>query len=263
MADFTTTFLGTGTSMGVPMIGCDCQVCRSPDPRDRRTRSSVYIETPEAAFVIDTGVDFRAQALREKIARLDAVIFTHSHTDHIMGLDDLRPFCFGDRTLEVFASAATLADLRRVYEFVFSGKNLYPGYLRLRAHEVHAPFAIGQTAIAPLPVPHGRSTTLGYLFSREGRPLFAYLSDCHAVPPEIVEEVRGVDTLVLDTLRHQPHPTHLSVSQACAIAAEIQPRATYLTHISHELGHAATEAGLPENVRLAYDGLILKWGAAA
>lgn len=259
MADFITTFLGTGTSMGVPVIGCDCAVCHSRDPRDRRTRSSVYVQTPETAFVLDTGADFRAQALREKIRRLHAVVFTHGHTDHIMGFDDLRPFCFGGETLDVYASPITLTDLRRVYQFIFSGKNRYPGYLRVRAHEVEAPFAIGQTLITPLPVPHGRSITFGYLFSRAQRPLFAYLSDCHEVPPAIVEQVRGVDTLVLDTLRDKPHPTHLSVAEALAIAAEIRPRVTYLTHLSHELGHVATEARLPAEVRLAYDGLTLAW----
>lgn len=259
MADFTTTFLGTGTSIGVPVIGCDCAVCQSCDPRDHRTRSSVYIETPETAFVVDTGTDFRAQALREKIRRLDAVVFTHGHTDHMMGFDDLRPFCFGGQTLDVYASAVTMGDLRRVYEFIFSGKNLHPGYLQIRPREVETAFTIGQTTLTPLPVPHGRSVTFGYLFSRANHPLFAYLSDCHEVPAAIVEQVRGVDTLVLDTLREKPHPTHLSVAEACAIATEIGPRMTYLTHLSHELGHEATEARLPASVRLAYDGLKLAW----
>ena len=148
------------------MIGCDCAVCRSPDPRDKRLRSSVYIETPETAFIVDTGTDFRTQALRENIRRVDAVVFTHSHTDHIMGFDDLRRFSWQRGSMPVYASAKTMADLERVFMFAFKGTNPFPGYLKPEPHLVNGPFFLGETKITPLPVPHGKAEVNGYLFSR-------------------------------------------------------------------------------------------------
>jgi phosphoribosyl 1,2-cyclic phosphate phosphodiesterase len=162
----TLTFLGTGTSQGVPMIGCDCDVCRSPDPRDNRLRSSIYIETPECSWVVDTGTDFRTQALREDIRRVDAVVFTHSHTDHIMGFDDLRRFSHARGSMPVYASAETMRDLERVFEFAFNPSNAVPYYLKPEPHVVDCPFKLGETLITPLPVPHGASIVNGYLFSR-------------------------------------------------------------------------------------------------
>ncbi len=257
MGDFQITFLGTGTSQGVPMIACDCPVCSSSDPRDRRTRSSLYIETPEAAFVVDTGPDFRAQCLRERVRRLDAVVYTHSHTDHIMGFDDLRRFCdlLAGRDLPVYASPDTMADLQRVFRFAFDGTARFPGYLRPEPRPVTETFRIGETSITPLPVPHGRINVNGYLFARGGRKLFAYLSDCKAVPELVRERIAGVEVLVLDALRHRPHPTHMSLDEALEVSAALRPRATYLTHLCHDLGHAETEKILPGNVRVAYDGL--------
>lgn len=252
----TLTFLGTGTSQGVPMIGCDCDVCHSIDPRDNRLRSSIYLETPETAFVVDTGTDFRTQALREKIRRVDAVLFTHSHTDHIMGFDDLRRFSWERGSMPVYAAAETMADLTRVYQFAFDGSNQWPGYLKPEPHVFRGEFSLGQTRVTPLPVPHGRSEVNGFLFSREGKKLVAYLSDCSEVPAEIIRKIEEVDTLIVDALREKPHPTHLSVAQALAVAAQVRPRMTYFTHIAHELP-ATYEENLPANVRLAYDGLKL------
>ncbi len=171
------------------MIGCDCEVCHSADPRDQRLRSSIYVETPECAWVVDTGTDFRTQALRENIRRLDAVVFTHSHTDHIMGFDDLRRYSHDLGSIPVYASAETMRDLERVYEFAFNGLNRFPGYLVPEPHVVDGPFQLGETLLTPLPVPHGNSTVNGYLFSRKGEKLVAYLSDCSAVPDEIVREI--------------------------------------------------------------------------
>ena len=171
------------------MIGCDCEVCHSTDPRDQRLRSSIYVETPECAWVVDTGTDFRTQALRENIRRLDAVVFTHSHTDHIMGFDDLRRYSHDLGSMPVYASAETMRDLERVYEFAFNGLNRFPGYLVPVPHIVDGPFQLGKTLLTPLPVPHGKSMVNGYLFSREGEKLVAYLSDCSAVPDEIVREI--------------------------------------------------------------------------
>lgn len=255
MGQLTITFLGTGTSQGVPMIGCDCAVCTSKDPRDRRLRSSIYVETPEAAWVIDTGADFRAQALRENIRRLDAVVFTHSHTDHIMGFDDLRPFCPKGRPIPIYASAPTMRDLERVYVFAFNGENRFPGYIHPEPHVIEAAFTLGATVLTPLPVPHGRTTVFGYLFSRGGERLAAYLSDCKAVPPPVIERIRGVRHLIVDALRHKPHPTHLCVDEALAVARQVQPERTWFTHLCHDLGHAETEKTLPPGVGIAFDGM--------
>ncbi|HEV2842261.1 MAG TPA: MBL fold metallo-hydrolase [Chthoniobacterales bacterium] len=251
------TFLGTGTSQGVPMIGCDCEVCHSADPRDQRLRSSIYVETPECAWVVDTGTDFRTQALRENIRRLDAVVFTHSHTDHIMGFDDLRRYSHELGSIPVYASAETMRDLERVYEFAFNGLNRFPGYLVPVPHVVDGPFQLGETLLTPLPVPHGNSTVNGYLFSRKGEKLVAYLSDCSAVPDDIVREIAQVKILIIDALRHKPHPTHLSVSQALEVAERVRPAQTLFTHICHELPQSS-EAELPPGVGLAYDGLKLR-----
>ena len=250
------TFLGTATSLGVPMIGCDCEVCHSSDPRDKRLRSSIYVETPEYAWVVDTGTDFRTQALRENIRRLDAVVFTHSHTDHIMGFDDLRRYSHDLGSIPVYASAETMRDLERVYEFAFNGKNRFPGYLVPVPNIVEGPFQLGETTLTPLPVPHGRSMVNGYLFTRAGRKLVAYLSDCSAVPEEIVQAIAEVEVLIIDALRHKPHPTHLSVAEALEVAAKVRPGRTLFTHISHELAQAS-ETDLPDRVGIAYDGLQL------
>lgn len=240
------------------MIGCDCEVCHSTDPRDQRLRSSIYIETPECAWVVDTGTDFRTQALRENIRRLDAVVFTHSHTDHIMGFDDLRRFSHELGSLPVYASAETMRDLERVFEFAFNGLNRFPGYLFPVPHLVNGPFWLGKTLLTPLPVPHGGSIVNGYLFSRNDEKLVAYLSDCSGVPDLVVAQIAGVRTLIIDALRHRPHPTHLSVSQALEVASKVGASQTLFTHICHELPQAS-EAELPPGVGIAYDGLKVRY----
>lgn len=257
MPDLEITFLGTGTSQGVPMICCPCPVCLSDDPRDKRTRSSVYLKTPETAFVVDTGPDFRTQCLRERLCSLDAVVYTHSHTDHIMGFDDLRRFCdvHPDNRMPIYASPETMADLQRVFRFAFDGSARFPGYVNPEPFLVDGPFRLGELDVTPLPVPHGRITVFGYLFSRAGRKLFAYLSDCKAVPEPVRELILGVEVLSLDALRHRSHPTHMSLDEALEAAAAVRAGRTWLTHLCHDLGHAETEQGLPENVRIAYDGL--------
>jgi phosphoribosyl 1,2-cyclic phosphate phosphodiesterase len=254
----TLTFLGTGTSQGVPMIGCDCAICRSSDPRDQRLRSSVYIQTPETSFVVDTGTDFRTQALRANIRDVDAVIFTHSHTDHIMGFDDLRRFSYQRGSMPVYASAETMRDLERVFQFAFNAGVPVPYYLKPEPHVVSGPFSLGSTRITPLPVPHGDSIVNGYLFERNGVKLVAYLSDCSAVPDEVAGQIANVKALIIDALRHKPHPTHLSVDQAIEVARRVQPAQTYFTHVCHELPQAA-ESEFPANTHIAYDGLQLEF----
>jgi phosphoribosyl 1,2-cyclic phosphate phosphodiesterase len=238
------------------MIGCDCDVCRSSDPRDKRLRSSIYIQTPESSFVVDTGTDFRTQALRENIRHVDAVVFTHSHTDHIMGFDDLRRFAYARGSMPVYASAETMRDLERVFEFAFKALNPFPGYLKPEPHVIDGPFELGSITITPLPVPHGDSIVNGYLFARGGEKLLAYLRDCSGVPNAIVDLIAKVKVLIIDALRDKPHPTHLSVDQALEIASRIKPNETYFTHIAHELPQSA-ESRLPTGTHIAYDGLKL------
>jgi phosphoribosyl 1,2-cyclic phosphate phosphodiesterase len=251
------TFLGTGTSVGVPMLCCDCAVCCSTDPRDNRSRASIYLATPEGAYIVDTGTDLRTQCLRENIWQVDAAIMTHAHTDHVMGFDDLRRFAATrGGCMPVYASAETMASLERVYDFAFKTDNPWPGYLKPEPHVICGPFSLGKTLVTPLPVPHGSSETYGYLFSRQNKKLVAYLSDCSGVPDEIARKIKGVQLLVIDALREKPHPTHLSVNQALEVAQRVQPVRTLFTHICHELPQSA-ETNLPPGVGIAYDGLMV------
>jgi phosphoribosyl 1,2-cyclic phosphate phosphodiesterase len=253
----TITFLGTGTSHGVPVIGCECAVCTSADPRDQRTRAAIHVSTPEADWVVDTGPDFRQQCLREKIRAIDAVVYTHSHTDHIMGFDDLRVFCHGGRDLPIYASAQTMSDLERVFAFAFNGQNRFPGYVRPVPHIVNGSFMLGETELTPLPVKHGRVEMHGYLFSRAGRKLAAYLSDCKVVSEMAAAAIRGVPVLIIDALRQREHPTHMNIAEALAFSREVGAERTFFTHLCHDLAHAETEAQLPGDVRVAFDGLKL------
>ena len=259
MSEITITFLGTGTSVGVPMIGCDCEVCTSDDPRDQRYRSSIHVATPEASWIVDTGPELRLQCIREGIAHVDAVIYTHAHMDHVVGFDDLRRFSIGgDATIDVHATEACMDDLKRMFAFAFDGTNRYPGYIKPEPHVIDGPFTLGETEIVPLPVTHGRLETIGFLFKRGGEKLAAYLPDCKTVSPEATEQVRGVDTLIVDALRPSEHPTHMNITEALAFSQEVSAKETWLTHIAHEVSHAAVEAELPEGVLIAYDGLKLQ-----
>lgn len=256
------TFMGTGTSTGVPMIGCDCAVCRSADERDKRLRCSLWMQTPELQWVVDTGPDFRTQCLRAGIQHLDAALITHPHTDHIMGFDDLRRFTFGeDQLLPVYGSPETLDALRRVYDFAFSGENRYTGYLKPDPREVRGPFLLGTTSITPLPVEHGRVRTTGFLFQHLDGPRVAYIPDCKIIPPETLILMQDVDVFIIDALRRREHPTHFNVAEALAAARAMRARQTWLTHLSHELSHAELEAELPPDARVAWDGLVLEFPA--
>jgi phosphoribosyl 1,2-cyclic phosphate phosphodiesterase len=259
MSKWSVTILGSGTSQGVPMIGCPCAVCASTDPRDQRTRSSIFIATPEANLLVDATPELRVQALREKLNRVDAVLFTHAHADHIMGFDDLRRFCdLRGGALPIYGSPETLGQLQRIFYYAFDPKKTVPGYVHVTPHVVTKPFELGGLAITPLPVPHGAVSTYGYLFSRGGRRLFAYLSDCQSVPADVAETLRGVEVLIIDGLRDLPHPTHLNVSGAIEVAREIGARQAYLTHQTHDKTHAERERGLPTGVGVVYDGMKLE-----
>lgn len=260
MADFELTFLGTGTSLGVPMIGCACAVCQSTDPRDQRDRASIFIRTPELCFIVDTGPDFRRQCLRNNIRHIDAVLITHPHSDHIMGFDDLRPFTFGaDASIPVYASEETMEGLRHTFHFAFDGRNRYIGYLKPEPYLITGPFQLGETTITPLPVEHGRVTTTGFRFDRTGMKPIVYLSDCKRIPDTTLELMMDCGVLIIDALRYREHPTHLSVEEAIAVARQVRAEQTFFTHISHDLGHAAVEAHLPPDIRIAFDGLRLEF----
>ena len=263
MPSLDLTFLGTGTSHGIPVIGCDCPVCRSTDPRDHRTRTSLLVKASDLHFVIDTSPDFRGQCLREGVSRLDAALFTHAHTDHIMGFDDMRRFCeLQDLKMPVFASATTMEGLRNTFRYAFDEPQPWKNYLRLAPEVIDGPFQLGETEVIPIDLPHGKFTSTGYVFLRGGRKLLAYFTDCAEVTPEAVEVARGVDVLILDALRERPHPTHMTIDQALEAAAVIAPGASYFTHLCHDISHAALEAALPVGRHVAHDGLTLTTGGA-
>lgn len=247
------TFLGTGTSVGVPRIGCHCAVCRSPDPRNQRLRCSILMQEGDQHVLVDTPPDLRTQALRFGVERVDAVVFTHAHADHLHGLDDVRCFCLErDAPLPCYADERTAARIRHVFDYAFVSGHV-SSVPQLSVHLIDGPFAVGNLRVQPVPVCHGRLPVLAF---RVGG--FAYATDCSSIPPESVEQLRGLDTLVLDALRLRPHPTHFCLEQALAAVEALSPRQAFLTHIAHDLEHTATSGRLPSRVRLAYDGLVLE-----
>jgi len=253
-------FLGTGTSVGIPVIGCHCAVCRSPDPRNKRRRSSLYVESGGTHIVIDTSLDFRDQALTFKVPRVDAVLVTHSHADHIFGLDDIRRYnTMQGAMIPVYASAETVADLRRIFDYV-RVDNPEPGVFRpmLEFREITAPFAIGTVRVEALPVSHGRSVTFGYRLESEGRTV-GYIPDCKEMPEATLSRLRGVDVMILDGLRHRVHATHLNVAAAVEILRRIGAKHSYLTHMCHDLEHEQTQESLPAGLFVSCDGMTLDW----
>ncbi len=259
------TFLGTGTSMGVPTLGCDCAVCTSPDPHDRRLRPAVLVRWTEQgpdraierAVVVDTGPDFREQALRSGLKHIDAVFYTHSHADHILGLDDLRPLSFsamreGNGPIPLYASAETRKVLERIYEYTFSPEATYPTRAKVDLLKLGKGATVHGVEFVRVPVMHGDLEIVGYRFGRT-----AYLTDVSAIPESSFALLEGVELLVLSALRYKPHPSHATVEQAVNWSQRIGAKQTWLTHIAHELGHEATNRILPAGVALAYDGLTV------
>lgn len=245
------TMLGTGTSFGVPSLACDCAVCTSSDPRNHRTRASIYIETDRAAVLVDTATELRLQALRARVRRVDAVLFTHAHADHIGGLDDLRRFA-DPGPLRCYGDLPTRAALLRRFDYAFQPP-AWPGAApHLEYEPVFGPFRIADQLVVPFELPHGGQSVLGYRLGA-----MAYATDCNGVPAAARERLRGLDLLILDGLRFTPHPTHFTVPEALAVIEDLRPRRAVLTHLSHEVDHATVSATLPSGVELAYDGLTL------
>jgi len=245
--------LGSGTSMGVPTLGCDCAVCTSSDPRDTRTRPSIAVQWDEHTVIIDTGQDFHQQALREHIRHIDAVFYTHAHADHVLGMDDLRPLSFRHPSgLPLYADDATAAVLHRIFDYTFSPDAKYPTRARvdLRPLNDHESVEIAGLCFQRVPVLHGDMTIAGYRFGPA-----AYLTDMNAIPDTSLPLLEKLDVLIIDALRWHHHPSHNNVEQALGWIERLAPRRAFLTHIAHELGHAETETALPTNVRLAYDDL--------
>jgi len=246
------TVLGSGTSSGVPTIGCTCEVCSSPDPRDRRLRPSILVRYEGHGILIDTTPDFREQALRARIERIDAILYTHSHADHILGLDDVRPFNYRQRSsIPIYGMDETLEAIQRVFRYAFDEGPRESAVPRLDLRSLNGePFELFGQQFTPIPLVHGKSTVLGFRFGRA-----AYLTDHSEIPEESKAKLRDLDVLFLDALRHRPHPTHSTVEKSIQTAQELKPSRTFFTHICHDLHHQKTEAALPPGVHLAYDGL--------
>ncbi len=253
---FSVEFLGTGTSTGVPMIACDCAVCRSPDPRDKRLRPSILIRADTGNILVDTTPDFRTQMLRAGIERIDGVLITHAHADHIFGLDDIRQFNWRQgRPMPIYSTAGTLDHLRRVFDYCFRETQAGGGKPQLELVEIRPgeAFPLAKRTILPLTVWHGQMPVLAFVIDGA----FGYVTDVNRIPAESYAALRGLDSLVIGTVRHEPHPSHFGLQEALDALADLAPRRGFLTHLSHHFGHEAVSKTLPQTVALAHDGLVV------
>jgi phosphoribosyl 1,2-cyclic phosphate phosphodiesterase len=247
------TVLGSGTSMGVPTIGCDCAVCRSSDPNDRRTRPSVLLEYNDKIVLIDTTPDFREQAIREHIRNIDAVLYTHTHADHILGIDDLRPLSFRrPEKIPLYAQPEAAKFIRNMFSYIFDAEYKYGGLARVELKPISGAVELFGARFEPIKVIHGDTGIIGYRFGSA-----AYLTDFSEIPEESFSRLNDLDILFLDALRHKPHPTHSTVDNSLRAVERVKPKRAFFTHICHDLPHEATNATLPPHVRLSYDGMKL------
>jgi phosphoribosyl 1,2-cyclic phosphate phosphodiesterase len=252
----TLTVLGSGTSMGVPTIGCNCSVCHSIDPHDRRTRPSVLIEYNGHAILIDTTPDFREQAIRENICHLDAVLYTHTHADHLLGIDDLRPLSFRHRPnrLPLYAHPEAAEFIRNMFRYIFAADYKFGGLPLVEMKPLEGPLQLFGATFTPIILIHGEAKIYGFRFGSA-----AYLTDHSEIPEKSLTQLQELDVLFLDALRYKPHPTHSTVENSLKVVERLKPRRAFFTHICHDLPHHATNASLPENVRLCYDGMKLEF----
>jgi phosphoribosyl 1,2-cyclic phosphate phosphodiesterase len=251
-------FLGTGTSQGVPMIACDCGVCTSTDPRNKRTRASIHVVMDGLHVQVDAAPEFRLQCLAQNIRKLDLFILTHGHADHVVGMDDLRRFCdlIGGEALTVYSTEEGRRRVNAVFPYAVADRPIARGYAAFKLAAMPARMELPQGTIESVTLPHGSAATLGLVFvERSSGKKFVYYTDCKSVPADALALARGADAVVLDGLRPMPHPSHMSIAEAVAVAEQIGAPRTWLTHLTHISDHAETEAGLPAAVRLAYDGL--------
>lgn len=257
MPEVTITVLGSGTSMGVPTLGCDCSTCHSTDPRDNRSRPSIMLQYAGRTVLIDTTPDFRQQALRERIERIDAILFTHSHADHIMGLDDVRPLNLKQKqVIPIYGSQETLATIQGAFRYIFENENPESTVPKLSMHPLgDEGIELFGVRFEPILLHHGRGFVYGYRFGSA-----AYLTDHSVIPDASLAKLTSLDVLFLDALRHKPHPTHTTVARALEYVEEIDPKRAFFTHLSHDLPHEETERNFPARVRLAYDGLRIRVG---
>lgn len=248
------TFLGTGTSQGVPVIACTCEICTSLDYRDKRLRSSILVETEQYAIIVDTGPDFRQQMLRERVSKLDAVLFTHAHKDHTAGMDDIRSFNFHQRKeMPLYGQAMVLDQIKTEFAYIFSGSK-YPGIPQVKLNAIeNEPFQINEKEIIPVEVMHHKLPVFGFRFDK-----FTYITDANYISEEEKKKIKGSDVIVLNALQKSEHISHFTLDQAVELLQELQPKEAYLTHISHKLGlHSEVSKELPENIHLGYDGLTI------
>lgn len=250
------TVLGSGTSMGVPTIGCNCAVCHSSDPHDRRTRPSVLVEYADKVVLIDSTPDFREQAIREGMTKLDAVLYTHAHADHILGLDDLRPLSYKHLPgkLPLYAQAMAAELMRRMFRYIFDADYKFGGLAQVELNIINGPVDLFGAQFVPVTVMHGDAPIIGFRFGTA-----AYLTDFSQIPEESFTQLKDLDILFLDALRYKPHPTHSTVENSLRIVERLAPKRAFFTHICHDLPHEATNATLPPNVRLSYDGMKLEF----
>ena len=247
------TFLGTGTSYGVPVLTCTCPVCTSGDPKNKRTRSSLWLRWKGISLLIDTATEFRLQALKAGLRRVDGVLYTHCHADHVFGFDDLRVFSrITGRRVPVYGNAATISELREVFAYIFRQIQRHEDRPWIETNVVDGPFQVGQVLVQPVPVLHGELPIFGY---RVGS--LAYITDCSHIPPASLEMLRDLDLLILGVVGFNPHSSHMHLDQALALVRELEPKQTYFTHISHLLDHNTVSKTLPPGVHLAYDGLTI------
>ena len=247
-------FMGSGTSMGVPTVGCECRVCSSEDSRNKRTRPSLLVRTNDKSILIDTATDFRAQAIREGLKKVDAVLYTHSHADHILGLDDLRPFNFWQKKhIPCFGNETTLENICAMFRYVFTDPQPGGSIPRIEPRVIGGTFDFDGVTVQPLPILHGKLPILGYRIGA-----LSYITDCSEISEDTYRLLRGTSVLVLGVLRYTAHPTHLNVEQALQIINRIGPDMAYFTHLSHDFDHERADGELPNHVRLAYDGLSIQ-----